>query len=138
MGQRQRCGLDRWLGEEDFDGLGLEGFGEVEALTESAVQSLQGACLFGRFDALGHVGDLGGSGRRVVGRRCVGTKIGTPSWWSPFQRPARSKVRRPTRTAPVAINSSKISPLGPDGRNVRGSSALPSGNQACSRSPLSL
>ena len=31
--------------------------------------------------------------------RWVRTKIGTPSWWSPGQRPASSKVRRPEITA---------------------------------------
>ena len=33
-------------------------------------------------------------------------KIGTPSWWSPPQPPAGSKVPRPATTAPVDMNSS--------------------------------
>jgi hypothetical protein len=33
-------------------------------------------------------------------------KIGTPSWWSPPQPPAGSKVPRPATTAPVVMNSS--------------------------------
>jgi hypothetical protein len=37
--------------------------------------------------------------------RAVSTWIGTPSWWSPPQRPASSKVRRPEITAPVARTS---------------------------------
>ncbi|WP_175551673.1 hypothetical protein [Geodermatophilus amargosae] len=32
----------------------------------------------------------------------VSTRTGTPPWWSPFQRPASSKVRRPEITALVA------------------------------------
>ena len=36
----------------------------------------------------------------------VGTKIGTPSWWSPPRSPAKSPVRRPVMRAPVAIDSS--------------------------------
>src|SRR4051812_44764003 len=43
-------------------------------------------------------------------------KIGTPSWWSPPQPPAGSKVPRPATTAPVSITSSITAPLTPDGR----------------------
>jgi hypothetical protein len=68
------------------------------------------------------------------GGRWVGTKIGTPSWWSPFQPLASSKVRRPTRTAPVAISSSNTSPLTPSGRKLAGS-PVPSASQSNHRCP---
>jgi hypothetical protein len=51
-----------------------------------------------------------------LGTSWVGTKIGTPSWWSPDQPPAKSNVRRPAMTAPVANISSKTLALGPAGR----------------------
>src|SRR5215210_157879 len=41
------------------------------------------------------------------------TKIGTPSWWSPPQPPAGSKVFRPATIAPVDMNSSTTLPLTP-------------------------
>ena len=39
----------------------------------------------------------------LSGSRRLRTQIGTPSWWSPPQPPAGSKVPRPATTAPVAI-----------------------------------
>src|SRR5918995_5705286 len=67
-------------------------------------------------------------------------KIGTPSWWSPPQPPAGSKVPRPATTAPVDMNSSQTVPLTPDGR--AGTLDSPLGSSlvqihSCRRSPPS-
>ena len=65
------------------------------------------------------------------GSPLVRTKIGTPSWWSPSQRPAMSNVRRPTSTAPVANSSSKTGRW--DRRAVGRGATTRSASQACRR-----
>src|SRR3954447_10531374 len=66
-------------------------------------------------------------------------KIGTPSWWSPPQPPAGSKVPRPATTAPVAMNSATTRPLTPGTRpdNALRSPSAPIGTQSCRRCPPS-
>ena len=56
--------------------------------------------------ALGYVGDVADAARRrVAGDGAGEDEAGTPSWWSPYHRPACSQVRRPAMTARVAISS---------------------------------
>src|SRR5215218_7719288 len=66
-------------------------------------------------------------------------KIGTPSWWSPPQPAAGSKVPRPATTAPVAMNSSTTRPLRPPERRMasRSSASPPLKIHSCRRSPPS-
>src|SRR3954453_11976831 len=66
-------------------------------------------------------------------------KIGTPSWWSPPQPPAGSKVPRPATTAPVDMSSSTTWPLTPPRRARVVSRSTPGsiGIHSCSRWPPS-
>src|SRR5919202_1869004 len=66
--------------------------------------------------------------------------IGTPSWWSPPQAPAHSKVRRPATTAPVDITSCTTCPFTPSRTSAGGPVSPPSSpvrTHSCSRSPPS-
>ena len=63
------------------------------------------------------VGDQRPLRRSLSGSRRLRMKIGTPSWWSPPQPPAGSKVPRPATTAPVDMNSSMTWPLTPATRS---------------------
>ena len=64
-------------------------------------------------------------GRVSISLRSAAPSACCPLWWSPPQLPAGSKVVRPVTTAPVAITSSKTSPLTPAKRPETWSASAP-------------
>jgi hypothetical protein len=113
------------LAEEHRDEMGLEFVEDAGGERESRgcgavdqhvllVRSPLGLGHRGRY--VGHISDQRPSPHFAVGFTAADDEDGTPSWWSPPQPPAGSKVRRPVTTAPVAISSSKTWPFTPEGR----------------------